>query len=65
VPRQASAETVLARATRWNQSGRTRIGVAGRTLILEYRNDGKMAYDSLRDRFAAALVGQALRQGRA
>lgn len=30
--------------------------------ILKYRNDGKMAYYSLRDRFAAELVQQALRQ---
>jgi len=30
--------------------------------ILKYRNDGKMAYYSLRDRFAADLVQQALRQ---
>lgn len=30
--------------------------------ILKYRNDGKMAYYSLRDRFAAELVSQALRQ---
>ncbi len=30
--------------------------------ILKYRNDGKMAYYSLRDRFAAELVHQALRQ---
>lgn len=30
--------------------------------ILEHRNDGKMAYYSLRDRFAAELVRQALRQ---
>lgn len=29
--------------------------------ILQYRNDGKMAYYSLRDRLAADLVGQALR----
>lgn len=32
--------------------------------ILKYRNDGKMAYYSLRDRFAAELVAQALRQAR-
>jgi len=31
--------------------------------ILKYRNDGKMAYYSLRDRFAAELVQQALRHG--
>lgn len=30
--------------------------------ILKYRNDGKMAYYSLRDRFVAELVQQALRQ---
>ena len=30
--------------------------------ILKYRNDGKMAYYSLRDRFAAELVQQAVRQ---
>lgn len=30
--------------------------------ILKYRNDGKMAYYSLRDRFAAELVHQSLRQ---
>lgn len=30
--------------------------------LLQYRNDGKMAYYSLRDRFAAELVQQALRQ---
>jgi DNA-binding transcriptional ArsR family regulator len=30
--------------------------------ILKDRNDGKMAYYSLRDRFAAELVQQALRQ---
>lgn len=30
--------------------------------ILKYRNDGKMAYYSLRDRFAAELVEHALRQ---
>ena len=30
--------------------------------ILKYRNDGKMAYYSLRDEFAAELVAQALRQ---
>jgi DNA-binding transcriptional ArsR family regulator len=30
--------------------------------ILKYRNDGKMVYYSLRDRFAAELVQQALRQ---
>lgn len=30
--------------------------------ILKYRNDGKMAYYSLRDGFAAELVQQALRQ---
>lgn len=30
--------------------------------ILKYRSDGKMAYYSLRDRFAAELVQQALRQ---
>lgn len=30
--------------------------------ILKYRNDGKMAYYSLRDRFAAELAQQALRQ---
>lgn len=30
--------------------------------IFKYRNDGKMAYYSLRDRFAADLVHQALRQ---
>ncbi len=28
--------------------------------FLKYRNDGKMAYYSLRDRFVASLVGQAL-----
>jgi len=33
--------------------------------ILKYRNDGKMAYYSLRDRFAAALVDRALRQAKA
>ncbi len=32
--------------------------------ILKYRNDGKMAYYSLRDGFAAALIDQALRQAR-
>ena len=32
--------------------------------ILKYRTDGKMAYYSLRDRFAAELVGQAFRQAR-
>ena len=32
--------------------------------ILKYRNDGKMAYYSLRDRFAAQLVAQALREAR-
>ena len=30
--------------------------------ILKYRNDGKMAYYSLRDRFAAEIAQQALRQ---
>ncbi|WP_428265857.1 ArsR/SmtB family transcription factor [Haliangium sp.] len=30
--------------------------------ILKYRNDGKMAYYSLRERFAAELAAQALRQ---
>lgn len=30
--------------------------------ILKYRNDGKMAYYSLRDRFASELATQALRQ---
>lgn len=30
--------------------------------ILKYRNDGKMAYYSLRDRFASNLVKRALRQ---
>ncbi|MHB1845454.1 MAG: ArsR/SmtB family transcription factor [Deltaproteobacteria bacterium] len=30
--------------------------------ILKHRNDGKMAYYSLRDRFAAELVAQALNQ---
>jgi DNA-binding transcriptional ArsR family regulator len=30
--------------------------------ILTYRNDGKMAYYSLRDRFVAALARQALHQ---
>jgi DNA-binding transcriptional ArsR family regulator len=30
--------------------------------ILKYRTDGKMAYYSLRNRFAAQLVAQALRQ---
>lgn len=30
--------------------------------ILKFRNDGKMAYYSLRDRFAADIVQQALRQ---
>jgi ArsR family transcriptional regulator, lead/cadmium/zinc/bismuth-responsive transcriptional repressor len=30
--------------------------------ILKHRNDGKMAYYSLRDRFAAELVTHALRQ---
>ena len=30
--------------------------------ILKYRTDGKMAYYSFRDRFAAELVGQAFRQ---
>lgn len=30
--------------------------------ILKYRNDGKMAYYSLRDRLAADLVAEALRQ---
>ena len=30
--------------------------------ILKFRNDGKMAYYSLRDRFAAKVVQQALRQ---
>jgi DNA-binding transcriptional ArsR family regulator len=30
--------------------------------ILKYRNDGKMAYYSLRDRFAADVAGQAIRQ---
>jgi DNA-binding transcriptional ArsR family regulator len=29
--------------------------------LLKYRNDGKMAYYSLRDRFAAEIVDQALR----
>lgn len=32
--------------------------------ILKYRNDGKMAYYSLRDRFAATLVDEALRQAK-
>ena len=32
--------------------------------ILKYRNDGKMSYYSLRTRFAAQLVEQALRQAR-
>lgn len=32
--------------------------------ILKYRNDGKMAYYSLRDRFAAELVTQAIAQAR-
>lgn len=32
--------------------------------ILKYRTDGKMAYYSLRDRFAAELVGQAFQQAR-
>lgn len=32
--------------------------------ILKYRNDGKMAYYSLRDRFAANLVAETLRQCR-
>ena len=32
--------------------------------ILKYRNDGKMAYYSLRDRFAAALVDKALRRAK-
>lgn len=32
--------------------------------ILKYRNDGKMAYYSLRDRFAAEMVAQALRQAK-
>jgi len=30
--------------------------------LLKYRNDGKMAYYSLRDHFAAKLVAYALRQ---
>jgi len=30
--------------------------------ILKYRNDGRMAYYSLRDRFAADLAGQAISQ---
>ena len=30
--------------------------------ILKYRNDGKMAYYSLRDQFAAEIVAQALHQ---
>jgi len=30
--------------------------------LLKYRNDGKMAYYSLRNRFAAKLVEHALRQ---
>lgn len=30
--------------------------------ILKYRNDGKMAYYSLRDRFAAQIAEQALRE---
>jgi len=33
--------------------------------ILKFRNDGKMAYYSLRDRFAAELVAKALRQAKA
>ena len=33
--------------------------------ILKYRSDGKMAYYSLRDRFAADLVREALKQARA
>ena len=33
--------------------------------ILKHRNDGKMAYYSLRDRFAAELATQALRQAAA
>ena len=32
--------------------------------ILKFRSDGKMAYYSLRDRFAAELVRQALRQAK-
>ena len=32
--------------------------------ILKFRNDGKMAYYSLRDRFAAELVQKALRQAK-
>lgn len=32
--------------------------------ILKYRNDGKMAYYSLRDRFAAELVRQTLGQAK-
>lgn len=32
--------------------------------ILKYRNDGKMAYYSLRDRFAAQIAARALRQAR-
>jgi DNA-binding transcriptional ArsR family regulator len=30
--------------------------------LLKYRNDGKMAYYSLRDGFAAKLLGEALRK---
>ena len=30
--------------------------------ILKYRNDGKMAYYSLRDRFVAEMAGAAIRQ---
>jgi DNA-binding transcriptional ArsR family regulator len=33
--------------------------------ILKHRNDGKMAYYSLRDRFAAELATRALRQAAA
>ncbi len=33
--------------------------------ILQYRNDGKMAFYSVRDSFAAELVAQALRQVKA
>ncbi len=32
--------------------------------ILKYRNDGKMAYYSLRDRFVPKLVAQALSRGK-
>ena len=32
--------------------------------ILKYRNDGKMAYYSLREQFAAEIVDQALRRAK-